>query len=224
MNFEKNNLKLLFYYKNSNMKRAKKLKKPVSYVKFKNIIFNSINLINKKSSNSFINEKYKLYVNNFENLKPNAKSLGFHHINTHIEYFISRGWNKDESKLLLKERQNTCSKEKFIKKFGEINGLLEFEKYELKRLKTHKENFKKGKHKKFFRPSQIGYWVKKGYNKDEAIIQIKKYYREKGLNFHKRLREQGIEFLTCRQVKYWIKNGYSYQEAINQIKKICDTR
>ena len=43
--------------------------------------------------------------------------------NTHIEYWINKGFTYDESIVKLKERQTTFTKEKCIKKYGEVKGL-----------------------------------------------------------------------------------------------------
>lgn len=42
---------------------------------------------------------------------------------THIDYWIKKGYNEEDAKKKLSERQTTFSKEKCIKKYGEEKGL-----------------------------------------------------------------------------------------------------
>ncbi len=210
-------LKDLFLYLPKNKKRFIRRKKCVSFEFFKKIISENISNLN-ILNNEFLKSKYKIYKLNFNiSNKINTEILGFYSkYNTKIEFYLSRGWSKEKSKEFLKKRQTIYTEEKLGKK--------KFEIAKQKHLKTYITNFKKGNHKIFFRPSQLEYWINKGFNIDDSKKQMFKFYSSLGKKYHKKRIEKGKEFLTVRQLKYWINKGLSIEDAKLQLRKIQDTR
>jgi hypothetical protein len=217
-------IKELFLEKGKN--RCKKRLNVVSYEEYKDIIFRAIYQINPDSSEKFFKEKYKLYCNIFDKKFDyrNTSKLGFYSTTTtNIQYYLSRGWNKDEAECLLKKRQSV-SKSKFIKKYGKDLGNKKYNEYLQKRATSYSDNYKNGNHKKFYRPSQKEYWETQGFKNHEIKEKIFDYYSKLGKKFHNKRKEEGIEFLTIRQLKYWINKGLSLDSAQEQLRKIQDKR
>jgi len=107
-----------------------------------------------------------------------------------------------------------------------LSRLSELNKIEQKRKQneTYYINYDKGIHKKFYRPSQIEYWINKGLSIKNAKQSMFEYYSNIGKEYHNKRREKGIEFLTVRQFKYWEKTGLSDVDAREQLRLIQDTR
>lgn len=85
--------------------------------------------------------KYPLYnidkLNELLNIFRNS-ALSDREFTTQLEYYIDRGFNEEQSLLLLKERQRTFSKEICIKKYGEELGLIKWQERQEKWLKNCK--------------------------------------------------------------------------------------
>jgi len=61
---------------------------------------------------------------------------------TQVEYYINKGFSEDEAKFYLKERQATGRLDKFIKRYGEEEGLNRWKERQEKWLKNfHKNNY-----------------------------------------------------------------------------------
>lgn len=204
-------LRELYFFNNSGSFR-KRLTEIVSYDKFKEILLTCVNLLNRNASEEYFKNKYDIYINSFKKSNLNRYlllELGFYSkTTTNINYYLSRGWSEEESKILLKDRQSIKLSEKSKKQ----------------RAKTFSSNYKEGKHKKFFRPSQIEYWKNRGYSDKNAKIKIFDYYSKKSKTFHNERRKRNIEFLTVRQLKYWQKKGLNLKDAQEQLRKIQDKR
>jgi len=217
---------LFFFTSNSNHKR-KRLNNPVSYDLFKEIIFEIIPSLNKNIEENFLIQKYEHYLNIFKLKKsqPNLSFLGFYS-NTRLNkrYYISRGWSEEESISFIKKLQSNNSLEKFVKKYGERLGLEKFNEYTIKRCNTYSLNYNAGKHKKFWRPSQINYWLDKGISEDDAKAKMFNFYSNLGKESYIKRKENGEEILTVRQIKYWINKGLSLNDASEQLRQIQDTR
>lgn len=89
---------------------------------------------------------------------------------------------------------------------------------------TFRKNYREGKHAKFFRPSDIRYWLNKGYEYEEAKKQMFELYSKSSKKFHEKIRQSGKKFLTIRQLKYWTELGLTEEEAKEQLRRIQDKR
>lgn len=69
-----------------------------------------------------------------------TKQQNLHKENTKIEYYLAQGYTNDEALLLLKSRQSTFSKEKCIKKHGEILGTVVWSNRQQKWHKSYKSS------------------------------------------------------------------------------------
>ena len=215
------NLKDLFF--TYSKERRIRLKNPLLYEDFKEILCATVSNINLSASVDFFKEKYEIYCIKFQD-KPILKTLGFFENSRHIQYFLSRGWPYDKATKLLKDKQTTVSLNSFIKKYGEIVGKQKYQICIQKHKETHKVNFLKGKHKIFLRPSQIEYWEEKGFNKIEAKEKCSSYYSKLGKEQYEKRRLNGEEFLTIRQLKFWLKRGFSLEDAHKELSLRYGTR
>lgn len=68
------------------------------------------------------------------------------HLNTEIEYYIERGYTKEESEKILSIRQNTRSLEKTIEKYGEEDGMIIYKKRNSDWTKNMKEKYANGEY------------------------------------------------------------------------------
>ena len=214
---EKTSLSDLFLVLESNKKRRIKRIEPVTFEIYVDILkaITNINLNNIDN----LNEKYKIYVDQIINkiYSFSLTDIGIYSKNnTNLKYYIDRGWNQEESKILLNNRQSIYSEKKL--------GKERFEKAKELRKKTYYSNYKTGNHKIFYRPSQIEYWVNKGFSEIAAKQEMFNYYSSLSKKFHQERRDVGKEFLTVRQLKYWESIGLSIEEAKKQLQKIQDTR
>jgi hypothetical protein len=204
----------LFLELPENKSRRIKRLTPVNFEEYFNILKN-ITCINTDNINHFI-QKYKIYENAILNKEYsyNLSQIGIYSKNnTNIQYYLDRGWSIEEANNKLKLRQGIISKLSSTKK----------DEYNKKRSATFSKNYKNNKHKKFYRPSEIEYWLNKGYSKKDAQIKMTNYYSKIGKEAHHKMRINGKEFLTIRQIKYWIKKGYSYEDAISNVKRVQTT-
>jgi hypothetical protein len=193
-----------------------KNKVPISYDLYKKIILCLVTSLKPNLKDSFFKRKYKTYVNNI-NLSPSLTHAGFYSIhNTQIKFYLSRGWNLKESKELIKQRCSTITRLKLNPE--------KYKKFIEKQANTFTTNYYNGKHKKFYRPSQLEYWINKGFNKEDARKERFNYYSVKTIETHRKLKLLGKKYLSVRQLEYWINNGFNYEEAKKQLKIVCDTR
>lgn len=164
-------LRELFYINNNGSFR-KRLNELINYDEFKEILLCNVNLLNINASDEFFKNKYQIYINNFKKVKLNRYVLleigFFSQTTTNINYYLSRGWSIEESKKLLKDRQTNILSAESKKR----------------RANTFSKNYREGKHKKFIRPSQIDYWINKGFNYEESQKQMYEYYSKLSKKFH----------------------------------------
>jgi len=125
---------------------------PVKFSEFSEfceIVNNCIKFLNIENTENLI-EKYKFYYNNIKAPSFTTESLNFYSkYNTKIEYYLSRGWPMDQALKLLKKRQGTYTEKRI--------GKEKFKETKIKHAQTFSSNYKKGKHKKFLRPSELAY-------------------------------------------------------------------
>jgi hypothetical protein len=219
-------LKILILEKNKS--KFKRRSSPLDFISYKRIVLSSIENINSKNISN-LEKKYSYYFNNFNSIILKRGSFypsdfGFYPNIKNIKYFLDRGWALKEAEEFIKEKQSLTSKKNFISRYGEERGLKKYNDYIIKKSKTFSKNYAKGVHKKFFRPSEIDYWLKRGVNEEEIPQQMKKLFQLPSLKFHQEKRDKGEEWLTCRQIKYWISKGYNYEEASKSLQEIQNTR
>jgi hypothetical protein len=218
-------LKILVLEQIKGKKRLSRRKCPVKYLLFKEIIESSIKEINLNNENN-IRSKYDFYILQFDKLIRKMgtfypSDFGFCPNKLSISYFTDRGWDEKYAKSRISEFQSKTSLGSFIKRYGEIDGNKKFEDYVNKKSKSFSSNYKKGYHKKFYRPSQKEFWIEK--NQDPSIGMIN-MFRQPSLDFHKKIKEVGNKWLTCRQIDFWVEKGYSYSKAAEKLKEVQDNR
>jgi hypothetical protein len=144
-----------------------------------------------------------------------------------IEYFIERGWGKENAleeinkrNKELKQRNRLCEKywvNKGYTKEEAINEISKQQKKSSKYVKTYHGKSKqmladKGYSEEEIKricltPTNIEFWVNKGYSENDAKELISKNQIEaaKQVDFEKRLIPSNIE--------YWVEKGFNYQQA-----------
>lgn len=91
----------------------------------------SRNFINYSSEKDFKTNFNKLVEKQKRTKKENPQNE-----NTKIEYYLSKGYSEEEALKQLYNRQNTRSLEKYVEKYGEVEGKIRFKKTIDKWLKT----------------------------------------------------------------------------------------
>jgi len=218
------NLKNLFFTCAEASKRRKRLSLPKDYVFFKETIINTIPSINVSANDCFFKEKYKIYLQIYLVCKPIPSSLKFDPNSVNLNYYISRGWSEEEGNHFLKQRQSTTSLSAFLKKYGDVQGLINYNNYISSHKKTFYDNYSKGNHKKYLRLCNIDYWINKGYSPDLAKEKMSSYYSDLGKKQYEKRRLNGEIFLTVRQLQYWINKGLSGEDAHKELSLRYGTR
>jgi very-short-patch-repair endonuclease len=96
-----------------------------------------------RKKRSPFSKKFKKYEN-VENIEDHISKFAKNAIkdrihSTSLEYFLNKGFNEEEAKIKLSERQNTFSLEKCIKKYGEKDGLKRWKDRQKKWLLNYKK-------------------------------------------------------------------------------------
>ncbi len=107
-----------------------------------------------------------------------------------LDWFIKRyGEEEGRNKYLEKNEKCVQNLENFIKRYGEEEGKIKWEEYrELKRATS---------------PRTLGYWIDKGYSKEDAVL-LKKEFNSRGTNLkylQKKYGEEGGLFRYKRALK-----------------------
>lgn len=76
-----------------------------------------------RKERSPFSKEFVKYNTDEELIKFRERALKDRKHTTHINYYLEQGYDEEESKILLKERQSTFSKEICIQKYGEKKGL-----------------------------------------------------------------------------------------------------
>lgn len=142
------------------------------------------------------------------------KLYGFETILTRLKYWTDRGWTKEYGQMQIAKRQNTISKESFIRKYGEKKGIERLEAYTNNKSYIMKEFYKiheaKLPYSKTIDPDTGEFYTK------EKIQILNKINLDKGRQKHiKNLKEKKV--FTIWQKEYWINKGFSEEEAKNII-------
>lgn len=148
-----------------------------------------------------------------------------------IEYFIERGWSKRDAFIELekrnkelKQRNRLCQEywiNKGYSKEEAINEISKQQKNSSKYVKTYHGKSKKMLVDKGYSedeikricltPTNVEFWVNRGYTKNEAKNMISKNQSlaAKNVDFEKRLIPSNID--------YWIQRGFNYQQAKEKV-------
>jgi len=150
-----------------------------------------------------------------------------------LEYWIERGWNDvdalvelDKRNKELKQRNRLCEEYWINKGYTKEEAINEISKQQQKSSKCVKTYH--GKSKKMLKekgysdgeikricltPTNIDFWVNKGYSEKEAKKIISKHQSSaaKKVNFDKRLLPTNLD--------YWKNNGYTNEEAKDKVSK-----
>lgn len=73
------------------------------------------------------------------------------------------------------------------------------------------------------RPIRAGYWIKKGYTKEEAEIkakETKERNNRKGLEKSKQRTSKQFKESSVRCIEHWIKKGYTKEESLLEVKRV----
>lgn len=116
------------------------------------------------------------------------------------EYWIKNGYTEEEAKKKISEIQK--------------NNFLHKKNF---KTKTKQQYLNEGYTEKEFRfvkpwPSMIEYWLKKGYNEEEAKLKITEF---QSIQAKKR---EWVEDRYPNQIKFWLKKGYTEEEAKLKVK------
>jgi len=150
-----------------------------------------------------------------------------------IEYFIERGWSEENAleeinkrNKELKQRNRLCEEYWVNKGYSKEEAIEEISKQQKKSSKCVKTYH--GKSKKMLTekgyseeeikricltPTNIDFWVNKGYSENESkdIIRKNQIEAAKQVDFEKRLIPSNIE--------YWVNKGYSKEEAKQNVSE-----
>lgn len=205
------------------------VEEPVSYDIYKKVMLSNITNVNIDNEENLIN-KYGLYVTRYFFVKENkigakltkSSHLGFYGKNSiHEQYYLDRGWNPEESKKLLNNRQGTMKLENIA---ISNNISLEEAKILLKaktdnmqekvRNNPNIENINKSKGKS----RTVQFYVDKGHSLEEATLILRKIQQKaaSSIDFTKDDRSH-------TQIGYWLKKGLTEREAVEKIKSIQNT-
>lgn len=186
--------------KHGDIKIAEEEYKKYCYNKTKKIREHNDNGFAFKCTNESFIEKYGLEegTKRYENY-INAQIISS---KRRLEYWLNKGYNLDEAKIKLKDHQSTFSKDKCIKKYGKIVGLIRWTRRQIKWQKTLKSKS----------AEEIEIMNKKKGNSLENFIE--KYGQEEGA---KRYEDKCLKYtkrkVWCKGLKlidyYTQKHGYN---------------
>lgn len=126
-----------------------------------------------------------------------------------INYWIGRGWSKEES---LKKRKSIIRK----KEDSPMNI-----NFWLKRGYSKEESeFNIKSQRKF----NIEYWIKRGYSKEESIIKVSEFQKENGKKLKLKLETDEkfryeLSFKRDNNINYWLKLGYNLDESKEKVSE-----
>lgn len=188
---------------------------PVSYCLYSDLIRNIISI---EKPVPF--EKYLFYRENFINLKKSksGRDLGFESNNAKVSFYIDRGHTKEESYLLLSERQKTLSDEKLKKIYGaDGKEAEEIRKKTALKISNSNKSFYDSKGEEF-KKSFGTMWKKSikksinpktgsAYTEDEAESLISNKCSE----FTKKVDYKNLDYNT--KIEFYLRRGYTEKES-----------
>lgn len=145
--------------------------------------------------------KWKSYLPNEEYLKI-KKNLKDVNRSFSKEFWINKGFSKEDSIKKVFDIQSSNSKKFKGKRTGKNKELLRLKGYSEEQIKETSLS-----------PSNIKFWLNKGYSEEESIEIISKNNSNasKYVDYEKRLLPSNLE--------YWIKKGFSQEESLLKVKE-----
>jgi hypothetical protein len=134
------------------------------------------------------------------------------------KYWLSRGWPENEiSSLTILNGRN---KENLSSPMSISHWLNRINPDTGKFYSTEEAKIKIKSHRKL----NIEYWLKLGYSKEDAKLEVSKYQKENGNKFSAKNKKFPEKYLdrTWTQNNYWLKLGYSPDEAKEIIRSLQD--
>jgi hypothetical protein len=173
-----------------------------------------------KKTDGDYNSAKKLYDDFLEKKSPfrNPKNRP----NT-IEYWVSRGYSKDDAKSKVSEIQSKpLDLNEYIEKYGEEKGLEKYSKRKDNLQNRFEVEIKNTQlkmqcdydtaydiacnRKRKCSPRSIDYWMNKGYTLEESKELLSKHQKEN----------------SPRSIYYWVKIGYSDEDAMVKVREYQD--
>lgn len=118
-------------------------------------------------------------------------------------YWISRGWSKDEANKKRRIVKKDASTSPMNREFWKMRGLndqqIDFQ------IKSQRKMNKE-------------YWVRKGYSDDQAILKVEEFQKESSAEYIKKLKsDEDYKLSVCRKrknnINYWLDRGYSLSDS-----------
>lgn len=153
---------------------------------------------------------YKLQCKNAINEVLDFSVVKFGSSYTSRSFWLARGWNKEETEIKIKDFKNKIDYKRnsaYSKTFKSYDGM-------------SKEEIEKTISSK--RPSNIEYWIVRGYSIDEAKNKVLLHQQSASRSFV--IKSSKKNNRTTTQLMYWVDKGYSLDEAKNILSKRQDTK
>ena len=125
-------------------KKPIRLSSPLKFNDYLNILSNNILNLNLDNKDN-LKIKYQFYIDNFSEILKKRGSFyssdfGFNPNRLHIMYYLDRGWEESYAMEKISSDQSKTSKDSFIKRYGETEGIDKFKKYISKKSETFSKN------------------------------------------------------------------------------------
>jgi hypothetical protein len=169
---------------------------------------------NKNKNNSFSKTNF-----NYKNIQKDifGKSIQSHFS---IDYWIQRGYTKNEAEQKVKEIQKnnsnkniekikSLSKEEYNKIYATSSKEYFQHKYG-KNWEYYYKEYNKNRTNKSLK-NKVEYWINKGFSKDEAEQKVKEIQSQRSKKAKEKLKKG--EYFIPTQLQYWINKGFSEDEA-----------
>lgn len=228
------NLKFLFYEKPKYFLAP--LKEPRDFnvfYKIMNIVYN-VPLDTEKLNLTELNCKYDEYIIMFKTFNFDITNILGHHIfkdfcntNTNINYYLSRCYNIEYAKLLLKKRQSIFTLERFIEKYGDELGKKKFNDTISKSINTLRNNpnyndicNSRGKSKRVsYHLTQINPVTNDLYTYEEAHKKLHTLQSDSSKKRWEYYRNGLSKYVPNTSLEFYLNKGMSLDEAIISLNK-----
>jgi hypothetical protein len=190
----------------------------IKYFSFERfLLYKEYRKINKSDSQS--EYFYKLiYGDDYETFLRKRTRKNIYDPNYIKEKFNFSSLNEANNYIEMFKKNKSTSKENFIRKYGEVEGLEKFKKFQETSKHTkekyiniygEKEGVKKWEEyltlKKEKSVFNINYWIQKGFNREEAEKLRKEFHNNK---------------LNVMSINFYLNKGFSENDALNEVKKL----
>ena len=202
-NLLENDLKILFYYKNTTNNRLIKNILPVSINIYKNVILSNTKKFNINCTDQHWCDLYNRYcVAFYEDKKCKLTDIGIYSLsNVRRQFYLDRGWNEIETTERIKERQyrvfNDESKQKW-KNTWESNrekNILSLKKSNIICKDYYDLNFS-------------------GMTNKDVDISISNEQRKRSIMMYEKLKKEGKKKISNVSIEYFKSFGMTLTEAI----------